>query len=115
MTLQNKMNNKAESKGETGEGGGAAGRDVMKVTAMPWFHGKISRETAEKLLQPRSDGLFLVRESTNFPGDYTLCVCFEGRVEHYRIIYQADKITIDEEEYFDNLTKLVDVSIAIRL
>jgi len=75
---------------------------------MPWFHGKISRETAEKLLQPRSDGLFLVRESTNFPGDYTLCVCFEGRVEHYRIIYQADKITIDEEEYFDNLTKLVD-------
>ena len=115
MTLQNKMNNKAESKGETGEGGGAAGRDVVKVTAMPWFHGKISRETAEKLLQPRSDGLFLVRESTNFPGDYTLCVCFEGRVEHYRIIYQADKITIDEEEYFDNLTKLVDVSISIQL
>ena len=102
MTLQDKMSTKADSN---------TARDVVKVTAMPWFHGKISRETAEKLLQPRKDGLFLVRESTNFPGDYTLCVCFEGRVEHYRIIYQADKITIDEEEYFDNLTKLVDVSI----
>ena len=101
MTLQDNMNTKADSQ---------AARDVVKVTAMPWFHGKISRETAEKLLQPRKDGLFLVRESTNFPGDYTLCVCYEGRVEHYRIIYQADKITIDEEEYFDNLTKLVDVS-----
>ena len=27
---------------------------------MPWFHGKISREVAEKLLTPRTDGLFLV-------------------------------------------------------
>ncbi len=76
--------------------------------SMPWFHGKISRETAEKLLTPRRDGLFLVRESTNFPGDYTLCVCFEGRVEHYRIILKEEKITIDEEEYFDSLPSLVE-------
>ena len=32
------------------------------------------REEAEKLLQPIADGRFLVRESTNYPGDYTLCV-----------------------------------------
>jgi len=88
---------------EVKEGGGE-----VKVNKMPWFHGKISREVAEKLLTPRKDGLFLVRESTNFPGDYTLCVCFESRVEHYRIILQEEKITIDEEEYFDNLTQLVE-------
>jgi len=90
-----------------GAGPGQEAREV-KVTEMPWFHGKISREQAEKLLNPRRDGLFLVRESTNFPGDYTLCVCFENKVEHYRIIFQDDKITIDEEEYFDNLSKLVE-------
>ena len=56
---------------------------------MPWFHGKITREVAEKILVPRQDGLFLVRESTNFPGDYTLCVCFDNRVEHYRIILKV--------------------------
>ena len=71
-----------------------------------------------------------MRESTNFPGDYTLCVCFESRVEHYRIILQVcyvcnglglldlesfkiivqeEKITIDEEEYFENLNQLVEV------
>ena len=77
---------------------------------MPWFHGKISRDNAEKLLTPRKDGLFLVRESTNFPGDYTLSVCFEGRVEHYRILFQNDRMTIDEEEFFDNLSQLVNVS-----
>lgn len=74
-----------------------------------WFHGKITRDEAEALLQPREDGLFLVRESTNFPGDYTLCVCYKNKVEHYRVIYKENKLTIDEEEYFENLSKLVKV------
>ena len=87
---------------------GSATAPPADTPPMPWFHGKISRETAEKLLTPRRDGLCLVRESTNFPGDYTLCVCFEGRVEHYRIILKEEKITIDEEEYFDTLTSLVE-------
>lgn len=73
-----------------------------------WFHGKISREQAEQLLQPRVDGLFLVRESTNFPGDYTLCVCFQNKVEHYRVKYHDRRLTIDDEEYFDNLESLID-------
>jgi c-src tyrosine kinase len=59
------------------------------------------------LLQPRDEGLFLVRESTNYPGDYTLCVCFQGKVEHYRVKYLDKKLTIDDEEYFENLNQLV--------
>ncbi|MPC22955.1 Tyrosine-protein kinase CSK [Portunus trituberculatus] len=80
----------------------------VKLNTRAWFHGKISRDEAETLLNPPEDGLFLVRESTNFPGDYTLCVCFEGKVEHYRVIYKDHKLTIDEEEYFEKLTKLVE-------
>lgn len=77
-----------------------------------WFHGKISREQAENLLQPREDGLFLVRESTNYPGDYTLCVSFQNDVQHYRVIYKDNKLTIDEEEFFSNLAELVEVSLS---
>ena len=49
---------------------------------------QITREEAENLLKANSapDGQFLVRESTNFPGDYTLCVCYQKKVEHYRVI-----------------------------
>jgi len=83
-------------------------KQEVKLHAMPWFHGKISRDQAESLLQPREDGLFLVRESTNFPGDYTLCVCYQGKVEHYRVIYKDNKLTIDEEEFFSNLAELVE-------
>jgi c-src tyrosine kinase len=83
-------------------------KSEVKLNSMPWFHGKISRDKAEDLLRPREDGLFLVRESTNFPGDYTLCVCWQGRVEHYRVIYKDNQLTIDEEEYFENLAQLVE-------
>uniref|UniRef100_A0A8C2BVF9 Tyrosine-protein kinase n=1 Tax=Cyprinus carpio TaxID=7962 RepID=A0A8C2BVF9_CYPCA len=79
-----------------------------KLSLMPWFHGKITREQAERLLYPPETGLFLVRESTNFPGDYTLCVSCDGKVEHYRIIYHSGRLSIDEEEYFDNLMQLVE-------
>lgn len=74
-----------------------------------WFHGKITREQAERLLYPPETGLFLVRESTNYPGDYTLCVSCDSKVEHYRIIYHNGKLSIDEEEYFGNLMQLVEV------
>ena len=41
---------------------------------MPWLYGKISRETAEEIMQPRTDGLYLIRESNRFAGDFTLCL-----------------------------------------
>ncbi len=69
----------------------------------------MKREEAETLLEPREDGLFLVRESNNYPGDYTLCVCADGKVEHYHIIYKDNKLSIDEEEFFENLNQLVEV------
>ncbi|KAL5004292.1 hypothetical protein ScPMuIL_017748 [Solemya velum] len=83
-------------------------RKEVQLHAMPWFHGKIDRKKADELLSPRQNGLFLLRESVNYPGDYTLCVCFEEKVEHYRIIYKQNKLTIDEESYFENLTDLVE-------
>ncbi len=84
---------------------------VFYLWSLRWFHGKITREQAERLLYPPETGLFLVRESTNYPGDYTLCVSCDGKVEHYRIIYHNSKLSIDEEEYFENLMQLMEVSV----
>uniref|UniRef100_A0A672SCM9 Tyrosine-protein kinase n=1 Tax=Sinocyclocheilus grahami TaxID=75366 RepID=A0A672SCM9_SINGR len=81
---------------------------VLYLWSLRWFHGKITRDQAERLLYPPETGLFLVRESTNFPGDYTLCVSCDSKVEHYRIIYHNGKLSIDEEEYFENLMQLME-------
>uniref|UniRef100_A0A915AKQ9 Tyrosine-protein kinase n=1 Tax=Parascaris univalens TaxID=6257 RepID=A0A915AKQ9_PARUN len=74
---------------------------------MPWFHGNISREHTERLLAEKADGTFLVRESTNFPGDFTLCMAYKGKVEHYRIYQTNGVLTCDHEESFENLTQLI--------
>lgn len=68
---------------------------------------------AEKLLSSRRNGLFLVRDSNNYVGDYTLCVCFDNKVEHYHITYSNNLLSIDNEGFFKNLEELVKVSIII--
>ncbi|XP_043909952.1 megakaryocyte-associated tyrosine-protein kinase [Protopterus annectens] len=78
------------------------------LSLMPWFHGKISGPNAVQLLQPRENGLFLVRESIRHQGDYVLCVCYQNDVVHYRVIYQEKKLTIDEETWFCNLIDMVE-------
>ncbi|KAM6922110.1 megakaryocyte-associated tyrosine-protein kinase [Xenentodon cancila] len=78
------------------------------LSLMPWFHGKISGPEAVCKLQPAEDGLFLVRESIRHPGDYVLCVSVSGEVIHYRVIYQSNKLTIDNKQYFYNLIDMIE-------
>ncbi|KAJ0175173.1 hypothetical protein K1T71_009314 [Dendrolimus kikuchii] len=90
-----------------------AGSRLVNMSQAPWHHGPISRERAEALLSGSPDGVFLVRESTNFPGDHTLCVRFRGRVEYYRVKWatapdnQNQRLTIDDEEFFDTMNELI--------
>ncbi|KAK2138823.1 hypothetical protein LSH36_2363g00000 [Paralvinella palmiformis] len=84
-------------------------RGEVKLHAMPWFHGKMSRIEAERKLAPIKRGLFLIRESNNFLGDYSLSVCDNDKIDHYHIVYHGNKLTIDEEAFFENLTQLVEV------
>uniref|UniRef100_A0A8C9YNW0 Tyrosine-protein kinase n=1 Tax=Sander lucioperca TaxID=283035 RepID=A0A8C9YNW0_SANLU len=87
-------------------------REALRVdpslSLMPWFHGKISGPDAVCKLQPAEDGLFLVRESIRHPGDYVLCVSVSGDVVHYRVIYQDNKLTIDNTQYFYNLIDMIE-------
>ncbi|XP_026758712.1 tyrosine-protein kinase Shark isoform X2 [Galleria mellonella] len=65
-----------------------------------WFHGKISREAAEKLLKEEGeDGVFLVRESNTSPGDYVLSVLHQGEVVHYQIRRHGEDAFFSIEEH----------------
>ncbi|NWJ00349.1 SHC1 protein, partial [Crypturellus undulatus] len=50
----------------------------------PWYHGKMSRKEAEKLLKLNGD--FLVRESTTTPGQYVLTGLQGGQPKHLLLV-----------------------------
>lgn len=50
----------------------------------PWYHGKMSRRDAEKLLQ--MDGDFLVRDSITNPGQYVLTGMHSGQPKHLLLV-----------------------------
>ncbi|KAL5516935.1 hypothetical protein EMCRGX_G002386 [Ephydatia muelleri] len=79
------------------------------LKSMPWFHGQISRAESNRLLTSQSNGTFLIRNSQTYPGDYTLSVSFERKVQHYHITRNAaGKITVGKKMYFDTLINLVE-------
>ncbi|VDP20970.1 unnamed protein product [Soboliphyme baturini] len=79
-----------------------------------WFHGKISRDDAVHLLKCHADlgnGLFLVRESTTFIGDYSLSFLYHATVHHCRIkTSQTRGVTyyfLQETKKMDTLYELI--------
>mmetsp|Transcript_98001 Transcript_98001/g.136130 ORF Transcript_98001/g.136130 Transcript_98001/m.136130 type:complete len:514 (+) Transcript_98001:198-1739(+) len=67
----------------------------QSIEAEDWFHGRIPRQKAERIIQASSDGgAFLIRESESKPGDYSLSVKDGENVKHYRIR------TLDDGGYF---------------
>ncbi|KAF8790576.1 N-chimaerin-like isoform X1 [Argiope bruennichi] len=67
------------------------------------FHGKISREEAERLLV--EDGCYLVRESQRAVGQYTLSMKFAGVTKNFKLYY--DKKHYVGEKRFDTIQDLV--------
>jgi len=67
--------------------------EEMHVTE-EWFHGKIDKDIAkQRLLEQKSkgNGVFLVRESATFIGDYSLSFLHDDQVHHVRIKTQMSE------------------------
>ncbi|XP_023930446.1 tyrosine-protein kinase HTK16-like [Lingula anatina] len=88
-----------DSKAETKENGDVA-----------WFHGKMTRDTAEYILKKGGmvEGLFLVRESAKSPGDFVLSLVHGRKPSHYQITCSADTMfQIDEGPLIQGLEQLI--------
>ncbi|XP_074520227.1 breast cancer anti-estrogen resistance protein 3 homolog isoform X1 [Halichoeres trimaculatus] len=78
-----------------------------------WYHGPLSREATESLLE--RDGDFLVRDSSSAPGDYVLSCFWKNGPMHFKIIrvtlrpkkgYSRELFQF-EEDRFDNVPALI--------
>lgn len=59
-------------------------RAQEELEGQMWYHGKMSRRDAEKLL--KNDGDFLVRKSTTNPGSYVLTGMHNGIAKHLLLV-----------------------------
>lgn len=59
-------------------------RAQEELEGQAWYHGKMSRRDAEKLL--KDDGDFLVRKSTTNPGSYVLTGMHNGLAKHLLLV-----------------------------
>jgi hypothetical protein len=79
-----------------------------------WNFGKLPRIRAEQLLVDELVGTFLIRESEHYPGDLTLSIKDDAKIQHYRV--KLDPIrhtyTVDDEIFFPDLRLLVEVRIS---
>ncbi|CAL8349879.1 tyrosine-protein kinase ZAP-70 [Gadus morhua] len=84
---------------------------LMATTAhekMAWYHGKISRQEGERLLNTgsKTDGKFLVRDSE--AGTFALSMLYGKTVYHYRINQdKSGKYSIPEGDRFDTVWQMV--------
>ena len=80
------------------------------ISLYSWHHGAISRDEAEDLLRGKPDGVYLVRDSVHFHGDFTLSISCDSRIDHYRILTKNNELEVDGGDCtFDNLIQLVEV------
>ncbi|XP_038050130.1 tyrosine-protein kinase HTK16-like [Patiria miniata] len=77
-----------------------------------WFHGKINRETAVRVLRENGNrqGLFLVRESgADAPGEFVVSVLHAGQPYHFQIHSHGDMYyQLVEGPLFHGLVALID-------
>ncbi|XP_060701960.1 SHC-transforming protein 2 isoform X1 [Hemiscyllium ocellatum] len=69
-----------------------------------WYHGKISRKVAEKLLV--LDGDFLVRESMTNRGQYVLTGMHNGQAKHLLLV-DPEGVVRTKDLLFENITHLI--------
>lgn len=58
---------------------------TRNLVSKSWFHGDTQTKDAERLLEGRPDGTFLIRYSNKIPGTFTISKVCDGKTTHQRV------------------------------
>uniref|UniRef100_A0A8C6N768 Uncharacterized protein n=1 Tax=Melopsittacus undulatus TaxID=13146 RepID=A0A8C6N768_MELUD len=77
---------------------------IEQLRREPWYHGKMSRRDAERLLQ--MDGDFLVRDSLTNPGQYVLTGMHSGQPKHLLLV-DPEGVVRTKDVLFESISHLI--------
>ncbi|XP_059155438.1 SHC-transforming protein 1-like isoform X2 [Physella acuta] len=93
-----------EAEKDLRENKSAASSEALEPTFEEWYHGDIPRKQAEVLLE--FDGDFLVRKSTNSPGQFVLSGKQNGSPRHLLLV-DPEGIVRTRDFIFDSVSHLI--------
>ena len=112
ITCRSDTGDWVEGTNRNGDTGWLPASYIVKLDSLEkhsWFFGNITRAEAELCLGSGINGSFLIRESENNPGQFSVSLHCDGQVIHYRIL--SDPVTNQYYIYpgskFDTLAELV--------
>ncbi|XP_065185489.1 phosphatidylinositol 3-kinase regulatory subunit beta-like [Sycon ciliatum] len=79
-----------------------------EVVMADWYWGSITKAEVMERMADTADGSFLVRDSTNNPGEYTLTVKTGGMNRLVRIFNDGNRFGFSDPCEFDSVSSLVD-------
>uniref|UniRef100_A0A8C4QTX9 NCK adaptor protein 2 n=1 Tax=Eptatretus burgeri TaxID=7764 RepID=A0A8C4QTX9_EPTBU len=94
--------------GSAANGVGSSGMAASVLWSRPWYHGRMSRQQAEALLNERGqDGDFIVRDSESSPNDFSISLKASRKNKHFKVQSQ-DGIFFIGQRQFASLDTLVE-------
>jgi len=82
--------------------------NYIEMKKHDWYYGRITRADAEKLLNSKHEGAFLIRVSESSPGDFSLSVkCGDG-VQHFKVLRDTKGMFFLWVVKFPSLNELVE-------
>ncbi|KAJ3614148.1 hypothetical protein NHX12_017724 [Muraenolepis orangiensis] len=80
-------------------------RTTPKLTGFPWYAGNMDRTEAKNLLNPRSDGTFLVRQKD--AGEFAISLKFNMEIRHIKITSIEGLFRINDKKAFKGLIEMI--------
>ncbi|KPM03598.1 enhancer of sevenless 2B-like protein [Sarcoptes scabiei] len=82
--------------------------NYIEMKSHNWYYGRITRADAEKLLQNKTEGDFLIRVSESSPGDFSLSVKCPDGVQHFKVLRDQNGKFFLWVVKFNSLNELVE-------
>ncbi|XP_078353937.1 phosphatidylinositol 3-kinase regulatory subunit alpha-like isoform X2 [Oculina patagonica] len=82
-------------------------KPTERLQDCPWYWGEINKETVSERLKDQEDGVFIVRDSRRFPGEYTLTLRKGGLNKLIRVLHKDGYYGFSEPLTFPSVVELI--------